>query len=106
MKNDTEEKQGGSDMKIKFAGIDLKSSSASITYNIISMCAVPVKVSYAGTKKQISTYAMLDNCNQGCFIKDSIRKNFGVDGRKTEITIKILSGEQKVKSTVMSGLKA
>ena len=69
------------------------------------MCVVPVKVSYAGTKKQISTYAVLENCSQGCFIKSSIRKHLGVDGRKTEITIKTLNGEQEVKSTVMSGLK-
>ena len=43
---------------------------------------------------------MLDNCSQRCF-----RKNLEVDGGKTEITIKTLNGEQKVKSTVMSGLK-
>ena len=42
---------------------------------------------------------------QGCFMNDSIRKNLGADGRKTEITIKTLNGEQKMKSTVMSGLK-
>ena len=36
---------------------------------------------------------------------DSIRKNLGADGRKTEIAIKTLNGEQKMKSTVMSGLK-
>ena len=67
-------------MKSNFAGMDLKSASASITSNVISMCVVPVKVSYAGTKNQISTYAMLDNCSQVCFIKDSTRKNIGVDG--------------------------
>ena len=38
-------------------------------------------------------------------MKDSIRKNVGADGRKTEITIKTLNGEQKMRSTVMSGLK-
>ena len=48
---------------------------------------------------------MLENCSQGCFMKDSIRKNLGADGRKTEITIKTLNGEKKIKSTVMSGLK-
>ena len=69
------------------------------------MYVLPVKMSYAGTKKQISTYAVLDNCSQGCLIKDSIRKNLGVDGRKTEITIKTLYCEQEVNSTVMSGLK-
>ena len=85
--------------------MDLKSASASITSNVISMCVVPVKVSCAGTKKQIPTYVILNNCNQDCFMKDSIRKNLRVDGRKTEITIKTLNGEQKMKSTVMSGLK-
>ena len=48
---------------------------------------------------------MLDNCCQGCFVKDSFRKNLGADGRKTEITIKTLNSEQKMNSTVMSGLK-
>ena len=38
-------------------------------------------------------------------MKDSFRKNFGEDGRKTEITIKTLNGEQKMKSTVISELK-
>ena len=98
------DKEGGN-VKSNFAGMDLKSASASITSNVISMCVVPVKVSYAGTKNQISTYAMLDNCSQVCFFKDSTRKNIGVDGRKTEISIKILNGEQEVKSTVMLGLK-
>ena len=64
---------------------------------------VPVKVSYAGSKKQMSTY--FNNCSQGCFMKDSFRKNFGEDGRKTEITIKTLNGEQRMKSTVISVLK-
>ena len=103
--NDTEEKQRGSNLKSNFAGMGLKSASASITSNVICMCVVPVKLSYAGTKKQVSTYALLNNCSQGCFMTDSIRKNLGADGRKTEITIKTLNGEQKMKSTVMSGLK-
>ena len=75
-----------------------------VLHLVISMCVVPVKV-MAGTKKQIPTYVILDNCSQGCFMKDSIRKNLRVDGRKTEITIKTLNGEEKMKSTVMSGLK-
>ena len=37
-------------------------------------------------------------------MKDSIRKNLAADDKKTEITIKTLNGEQKMKSTVMSGL--
>ena len=37
-------------------------------------------------------------------MKDSIRKNLAADGKKTEITIKTLNSEQKMKSTVTSGL--
>ena len=96
--SDTEQKQGGSNLKSNFAGMDFKSASASITSSVINMCVVPVKVSYARTKKQISAYAMLDNCSQGCFMKDSIRKNIGAYGRKTQITIKTLNDEQKMKS--------
>ena len=65
MTNDAVEKQEGSNLKSNFAGMDLKSASSRITSNVISMCVVLAKVSYAGTKKQISTYAMLDNCSQG-----------------------------------------
>ena len=48
---------------------------------------------------------MLDNCSQGCFIKKNIRKGLGAGGRKTEIIIKTLNGNQEVASTVISGLK-
>ena len=61
MTNDTVEKQGGSNLKSNFAGMDLKLASARTASNVISMYIVLVKVSYAGTKKQISKYAMLDN---------------------------------------------
>ena len=37
-------------------------------------------------------------------MKVSIRKNLAADDKKTEITIKTLNGEPKMKSTVMSGL--
>ena len=81
--------------------MNLKSASASITSNVISISAVPFKVSYVRTKKQTSAYAILDNWSQGCFIKDSIKENLGVDGKKIEITTKTLHGEQgKVNSDV------
>ena len=48
---------------------------------------------------------MLDNCSQGCFIKNNIRERLGASGRKTEIIIKTLNGDQEVASTVISGLK-
>ena len=45
---------------------------------------------------------MLDNCSQGCFIKNNIREKFG---RKTKIIIKTLNWDQEIASTVISGLK-
>ena len=53
--------------------------------------------------REVSTFAMLDNCSQGCFIKNNIR--LGASGRKTKIIIKTLNGNQEVASTVISGLK-
>ena len=44
---------------------------------------------------------MLDNCSQGCFIKNNIRERLGASGRKTKIIIKTLNGDQEV----ASGLK-
>ena len=52
------------------ADMDAKCASAGISAKIISMCIVPVnKIGHAGTKKEVSTLAMLDNCSQGMFIK-------------------------------------
>ena len=48
---------------------------------------------------------MLDNCSQGCFIKNTIRERLGVSGRKREIIIKTLNGDQEAASTVISRLR-
>ena len=37
---------------------------------IISMCIVAVWVGHKSTRKMVMTYAMLDNCTQGFFIKE------------------------------------
>ena len=99
-------KDGDSDtVKTNFAEMDVKSASANMASKIISMCVVPIKITHAETKREVSTFAMLDNCSQGCFIKNNIRKGLGAGGRKTEIIIKTLNGNQEVASTVISGLK-
>ena len=74
---------------------DLKSAFTGITSKISSMCVVPIRVSHGETKKEISTYAMLANCSQGCFIKENVKRRFGVTGSKTAIIIKTLNGEQE-----------
>ena len=70
-----------------FAEMDMKCASTGIPAKIISMCVVPVKIGHVVTQKEVSTLAMLDNCSQGTFMKESIKEKLGISGRKTEITI-------------------
>ena len=89
-------KDGNSDTaKINFGEMDVKSASAKMASKIISMC-VSSKVTDVETKREVSTFAMLDNCSQGCFIKNNIRERLGVRSRKTEIITKTLNGDQEV----------
>ena len=62
---------------------------------VISMCVVPIKISHQNCKKTIRTYAMLDNCSQGSFIKQDLLKRFGVDGQKLNLNLKTLERNQK-----------
>ena len=90
-------KDGNSDTaKINFGEMDVKSASAKMASKIISMCDVSSKVTDVETKREVSTFAMLDNCSQGCFIKNNIRERLGVRSRKTEIITKTLNGDQEV----------
>ena len=59
-------------VKTNFAEMDVKSASANMASKIISMCVVPIKITYTETKREVSTFAMLNNCSQGCFIKNNI----------------------------------
>ena len=73
---------------INFTQMDTRCASAGITAKIISMCVVPVKFGLFRTKEKVSTLAMVDNYSQGTFMKESIKKKLGINGNKTEITIK------------------
>ena len=95
----------GETVKTNFAEMDVKSASANMASKIISMCVVPIRITHTETKREVSTFGMLDNCSQGCFIKNNIRERLGASGRKTEIVIKTLNMDQEVASTVISGLK-
>ena len=87
------------------AEMDTKCASTGIPGKIISMCVVPVKIGQVGTRREVSTLAILDNCSQGMFMKESIKKKLGISGRKTEITIKTLNGKQNIESTLVTWLK-
>ena len=60
--------------------------------------------SHSKSKKEFSTYAMLENCSQGTFLKKDIQKKLGAVGREADITFKTLNREQRMKSTDVSGL--
>ena len=62
-------------------------------------------ICHVGAKKEVSTLAILDNCSQGTLMKEIILKKLGISGRKTEITIKKLNGNQNMRSSVVTGLK-
>ena len=59
-------------VKTNFVEMDLKRASAKMASKIISMCVIPIKITQAETKREVSTFAMLDNCSQGSFIKNNI----------------------------------
>ena len=56
----------------------------------ISMCVLPVKIPHETCKKIISS-AMLDNCNQGSFIKKDLLKKLGMDGQIQSLNRKTLT---------------
>ena len=58
------------------------------------MCSVPVSIKYKNNDKQITTYAMLDNCSQGSFVHEDVLKQLGVKGTKTTLNLKTLHGER------------
>ena len=40
------------------------------------------------------TYAMLDNCSQGSFIRDELIEGLGITGRKLQVILESLTAEQ------------
>ena len=56
-----------SDMKNPVACI-----STCLSHGVLSMCILPIDVYCDKTKSQVQTYAMLDNCRQGTFIKGTL----------------------------------
>ena len=58
--NDQEEIKSTFIADVKCASALRKSGS-----KVINMCIVPVSIKYKNNRKQITTYAMLNNCSQG-----------------------------------------
>ena len=87
--NDQEEIESTFIADVKCASTLKKSGS-----KVISMCIVPVSIKYENNGKQITTYAMLDNCSQVSFVHEVILKQLGVKGTKTTLMLKTLHGKR------------
>ena len=72
---------------------------------MISMCVIPVTLTYSHSGKTVETYALLDSCSQVKFMLEKLLRDLGVNGQKTSITIKPVNGEVNNKITLVEGLK-
>ena len=63
---------------------------------------VPVKLTANG--KEVMTYAMLDSCSTGTFIRDDIREKLGETGTETNLIIKTINGSEHHSSIVLNNL--
>ena len=69
------------------------------------MCIVPISIKYENDAKQITTYAMLDNCSQGLFVHEAILKQLGVKGTRTTLSLKTLHGERSENTSEIARMK-
>ena len=58
---------------------------------VISMCVVPVKVRSKISNTVVRTWAMLDNCSQGNFVKKTLLEELKVEAKSTTFIVKTLN---------------
>ena len=104
-KESVAETSQSSEEKSTESGRKTACASTTIQEDVISMCVVPVKVKHKDPNFAYSTFAMLDNCSQGCFVKVSLIKTLQISGQKTSITVKILNGEENHTTFALEGLR-
>ena len=80
------------------------SVNAKLEAEVTSMCIVAVWVGHNSSSKMVKTYAMLDNCSQGSFIKEEIIEGLGITGRKLKLSLKKLTGEKSEELAAVNGL--
>ena len=84
---------------------DFSNPSINQETSMVSMCVVPLIVKHKNSSREMKTFAMLDNCSQGNFIKEDLLKELKIGGRVTSISIKTLNGENIFQSHVNDGLQ-
>ena len=55
------------------------------------MCVVPIQIHHPDSNKVLDTYAMLDSCSQGTFIKEEIIEKLGITRAEKIVTVKTLN---------------
>ena len=68
------------------------------------MCVVHVQICHPDSDNVLGTYAMLDNCSQGTFLKEEIIETLGITGAETRVTVKTLNGEVSQMTIVVENL--
>ena len=72
---------------------------------VISISVVPVKVRSKLSNTEVRTWAMLDNCSQGSFVKKILLEELKVFGKNTTVTIKTLNGDCQHSSLAVDDLE-
>ena len=68
------------------------------------MCIVAIWFGHKSSRKMVKTYAMLDNCSQGSFIKEEIIEELGITERKLKLSLQTLTGEKSEELAAVNGL--
>ena len=71
---------------------------------VISMYVIPVKIKYKDSNSVYSTFTMLDNCSQGCFVNSSLVKTLIIKSYKNSVSVKTLTGKRIHISFAVDGL--
>ena len=82
-------------MKSNCANISNTQCAAICSGQVFSMHVVPVKVQHKENNKDIITFAMLDSCSQGTFVRENLMNQLHINGIQTSIGIRTLIGHQK-----------
>ena len=84
---------------------DFSNVSINQESRMVSMGIVTVTVKHKNSSREVKTFAMLDNCSQGIFVKEDLLKKLKIGGRATSISIKTLHGENNFQSHAADGLQ-
>ena len=103
--DDQRSNENGGSVNNSFSDVKTLSTVEKHQTKVISMCIVTVKVRAAAQGKDILTYAMLDNCSQGSFIREALVKKMQTSGRKRTLNLKTLDGERSESTIAIEGLQ-